>query len=308
MPRPARSLAFTLRGGSRQRSPHLFCSGSDGSFQLLLWNEVSSFDIKTKKDITNAPVPVTLVLQDLADSITAIGLGSDASLAKQVKSTKQIDLLVPDEVIVVGIKLAPLPAATRIDPPQNPIVKTGPTTVEIAWNAAPGIDAYWISLNQRNLGRAVIGSDGQAHFNMKHLLPAMTYGFDIVAAAHYGGVSPATRVSATTVDAFPDLVVRSFKVTPDSPKEGDELTFSTVVENRGTAPVEDGVVVGMKFRVDGKTVCWSDTLRDGLPPGKPVEIHPNGGPNGKVTWKLTRGTHHITALVDDVSRVAESMN
>lgn len=302
---PTHSLAFALRGAPASVH-HTLLQRSDGSFQLLLWNEVSSFDIKTKKDINHAPVPVTLVLQDLAESIAAIGLGSDASLAKQVKSTKQIDLLVPDEVIVVDIKLAPLPMTTRIDPPQNPIVKTGPTAVEIAWAAAPGIDAYWISLNQRNLGRAVIGSDGQARFNMKRLLPAMTYGFDIVAAAHDGGVSPATRVSATTVDAFPDLVVQSFEVSPESPKEGDELTFSAVVENRGTVPVEDGVLIGIKFRVDGKTVCWNDVLRDGLVPGKRVELHPNGGPNDKLTWTLTRGTHHITALVDDVSRIAES--
>lgn len=300
-----RALAFALRGAPPSVH-HTLLQRSDGSFQLLLWNEVPSFDLKRKTDIVNAPVPVTLVLQDLPESVVVSSLGADNALISQSQAAKEIELKVPDEVIIVTIKYAQSPPP-RIDPPQQITVKTQPTSAELSWPVAAGVDAYWVSLNHRRLGPATIGDDGRAHFNVQRLLPATTYTFEVVAASRRGSVSDAATVSATTVDAFPDLVVRSLKVSPDSPKEGDELTFIAVVENRGNAPVDAGVILGAKFRVDGKTVSWNDKTTAGLSPGEQVEIRPSGGgANGKLTWTLARGTRHVSVMADDVNRIVES--
>jgi hypothetical protein len=145
----------------------------------------------------------------------------------------------------------------------------------------------------------------EVHFRAKGLLPATTYPFQVVAAARDGGVSAPTPVAAATVDAFPDLVGRSLKVVPESPKEGDALHFEAVIENIGKAPTEDGVTIGTKFAVDGKTVCWCDNVRGPLAPGQKVTVRSNSGPTGAETWTMTRGAHLITAYIDDVNRIRE---
>ncbi|HAU37318.1 MAG TPA: hypothetical protein DCX07_06325, partial [Phycisphaerales bacterium] len=227
---PTRAMTFSLRGAP-ESVHHTLLQRSDGSFQLLLWNEVPSIDLRAKKDIRNAPVPVRLALRDPAARITVTRLGPDALPPAHFESVREIDLAVPDEVIVVGIRLAKPLRPASLAPPGDVEVKPGPGSVELSWPVRKGADAFWVSLNQRNLGPAQLGPDGKARFRMTGLLPAMTYPFEIVAVSRDGGVSVPAKVSATTVDASPDLVVLSLKTIPESPKEGDTITFSAVVEN-----------------------------------------------------------------------------
>lgn len=304
-PFPPRALAFALRGAP-ETLHHTVLQRSDGSFRLLLWNEVSCFDLKSRKDICNGDVAVKLVLDRKAGWMTVSRLGPDAPPAERFESVKELDLRVPDEVAVVGIKIAGPLRPAAIDPPAAVEAKAEPTSVELSWPFSPGADAYWVTLHKRNLGRADKGADGKARFRMTGLIPATTYPYEIVAASLDGGVSAPAKVSATTVDAFPDLVVRSLRIIPESPKEGDTIIFAAVVENCGNAPTEDGVIVGTKFIVDGKTVCWCDNVRGPLAPGRSIEARPNSGPTGETSWILTRGCHRVTAVVDDVNRIVES--
>ncbi|HOF18812.1 MAG TPA: CARDB domain-containing protein, partial [Phycisphaerae bacterium] len=303
-PFPTRALTFALRGAT-ESVHHTLLQRSDGSFQLLLWNEVPSIDLRAQKDIRNTPIPVRLVLHDPAARITVSRLGPDAPPPSQFESVREIDLAVPDEVIVVGIRLAKPLRPAPLAPPADIEVKASPSSVELSWPVRKGADAYWVSLNQRNCGPAQRGPDGKARFRMSGLLPAMTYPFEIVAVSRDGGVSVPAKVSASTVDASPDLVVLNLKTIPESPKEGETVTFVAVVENRGNAATDSGVAVGVKFGVDGKTVCWSDSFRGPLAPGQKVELKPNNGPGGKSSWVMTRGCHRVTAYVDDVNRIAE---
>ncbi len=57
-----RALEFSLSGDTRNLH-HTLLQKANGDFYLLLWQEVSSFDTKSQKDIANAPVPVTLTLR-----------------------------------------------------------------------------------------------------------------------------------------------------------------------------------------------------------------------------------------------------
>lgn len=300
-----RALSFAL-----QKAPptvhHTLLQRSDGSFQLLLWNEVPSFDLKKKKDIANRAIKVTLLLENEAQSITVSRLGPDAAKPQTFAATKSVELSVPDEVLVVAIKLAQPLQPHPLTTPTGIEATAAATSAELSWPWVEGVDAYWVSCNHRNLGAAQKAADGRAHFAAQRLIPATTYPYEIVAAGQDGGVSAAAKIAVTTVDAFPDLVVRSLKILPESPREGDAISFVAVVENIGKAATEEGVLVGTKFQVDGKTICWCDTLRGPLPPGKPVEVHPNNGPIGKTTWTMTPGTHRVTAIVDDADRLVES--
>ncbi len=302
---PARALTFALEGAP-ETVHHTLLQRADGSFQLLLWNEVPSFDLKARRDLTPPAAKVHLVLKETAESIAILHLGPDAAPAQQFQSVKELDVQVPDEVIVLNIKLAaPLHPPTLAAP--APIeAKTTPTSVELTLPLAQNVDAYWVTLNERNMGQARRGSDGKAHLLVPALIPATTYPFEVVAATVDGGVSAPAKIAATTSDAFPDLVVSSLKVIPESPKEGDTVTFAAVVENRGQAATEPGVLIGTKFSVDGKTICWNDQLRGPLAPGQHAEVKPNSGPSGVTSWVLTHGCHNITAFVDDVNRIVES--
>jgi len=302
---PPRALSFALKGAPPSVH-HTVLQRSDGSFQLLLWNEVSSFDLRRKTDIVNPDVPVRLVLNSEAQSITVSRLGPNAPAPQPFQSVKELDVRVPDEVIVVGIKFAAPLNPAPVDPPTGIEAKTLPTSVDLLWPFAPGVDAYWVTLNHRDMGMAQKGPDGKAHFSATKLIPAMTYPFEIVAARLDGGVSPPTKFSAATVNAFPDLVVKSLKTIPENPKPGEAVNFVAMVANIGNAPTDDGVLIGTKFIVDGKTVSWNDRLRGPLAAGGEAEVKPTSGPFGPKPWTMPPGAHTITAFVDDTNRIIES--
>lgn len=89
-----------------------------------------------------------------------------------------------------------------------------------------------------------------------------------------------------------------------APKEDQPVHFKMVAANRGDAPTEAGVVLGVGFKADGRMNCWSDTFHAPLEPGKSVTLTPNNSPKGPdFIWHITRGLHRITAHVDDVNRI-----
>lgn len=167
-------------------------------------------------------------------------------------------------------------------------------------------DACWVSMNGKNLGYVCPDTEGRGIFKMNKLIPAMTYPLEIVAANCDGAVSEPAKVSATTTDAFPDLTVLDLKTIPESPKEGDMVTIVASIKNCGNLPTKKGVTVGVKFQLNGKTICWSDKFSGPLAPGKEIELSPNGGPKGQTKFKAAKGQQRITAIVDDMYRIVES--
>lgn len=299
------ALTFALRGAPESLH-HTLLQRSDGTFLLLLWNEVTSFDRKTKSDISHNDVPVRLVLAQKAETITVSGLGKGRPAPEKFTGVREVDLLVPDEVVVVEIQLAEPLRPAPLAAPKDIEARAGPTVITLSWPAAEGVDAWWVSLNSRNLGSARPGADGKVRFEVRGLLPARTYPLEIVAVARDGGVSAPAKIAVATQNAFPDLVVKSLQTIPVQPKEGDAVQFVAVIANEGNAPTEAGTVVGVKFSVDGKVHSWSDVLRGPLAPGQTAEVRASGGVGGQTSWTLPRGPHRIAALVDDASRISES--
>ncbi len=104
----------------------------------------------------------------------------------------------------------------------------------------------------------------------------------------------------------PDLVVTDVAWSPASPQTGNEVTFSAVIKNQGTAATPSGTIHGVLFTVDGTSVSWSDNRTASIAAGASVTVTATGGPNGKVSWTAASGTHTVRAFVDDVNRIAES--
>ena len=298
-PFAARALAFALPQAPVSLH-HTLLQRADGTFQLLLWNEVSSFDTKARKALANRDVPVRLVLHRPAAAITVTRLGPATAPVTQFASVKEITVNVPDEVVVVGITPAAPFRPVPIPSPAGLEAKAASTSVELVWPPSPGADAWWVTLSQRQLGRAKPGADGKLHFTAGGLLPGLVYPFEITAASLNGDVSAPAKISVATDTKTPDLVVKKLKLVPASPRKGDKIGFAAVVANIGTAPVDAGVIIGIKFGADGKTVCW-DTSRHGpLAPGQEVEITANS------SWVMSAGSHKFTAFVDDVNRIIEA--
>lgn len=106
--------------------------------------------------------------------------------------------------------------------------------------------------------------------------------------------------------ATPDLAISRITLAPQNPQPGQDVTLSATIENRGAAPSPAGVTHGVKFLVDGKSVCWSDRFNAALAPGQSVTVTANNGEGGVWTWKAVAGAHVIEAQADDVDRIAES--
>src|SRR5260370_472583 len=124
-----------------------------------------------------------------------------------------------------------------------------------------------------------------------------------------------TREQLAAAPNLPDLVITAVTVSPANVAPGQPPTFSATVKNQGGAAVTfsatvqnvgavatpAGVIVGVRFDVDGIAVSWSDTDTQSLAPGASVTLTANSGPSGKSTWSATAGVHTIQAWVDDVN-------
>lgn len=82
---------------------HLLLQKSSGEFDLVLWDEISSYDTKHQQDIANTPVETVLTLGGTAKSLRLYDpVGQDASLANYANTTK-VSLAIPDHPLIVAI-------------------------------------------------------------------------------------------------------------------------------------------------------------------------------------------------------------
>jgi hypothetical protein len=114
------------------------------------------------------------------------------------------------------------------------------------------------------------------------------------------GQSYAWTIAVSDSPSLPDVIVDSVALSPPDPIVGEQMSFTSVVRNIGSAPTPSGVVIGVGYRVDGGQVTWG-AVQGPLAPGASVTVGTQGG-----TWKATPGDHTLTAVVDDVNRFSES--
>jgi hypothetical protein len=145
--------------------------------------------------------------------------------------------------------------------------------------------------------------------------------------AHQLGGTPSNVLMVPVTIAgrapMPDLIVTgvSWQVFrhdyPTGPPvwTGSPVQFSATVKNIGDAPTPPGVIINVRFSVDGAEVTRSnagtDTGTISLAPGESGTFPANTGPPGRVFgtqafWFALPQTHTVTAWVDDRGVIPES--
>lgn len=283
---------------------------ANGDYYLLLWRDVKLYENNPKaagygKEIPVQPVPVTLTLPAVA-AAAVINPRLGAEPQAQLPAGRQLQLTLGDELLMIHLRFAgtqwPLPAATNAaapQPPQQLGADAETYRIRLHWKKEEG-RGYFV----RRLG-AYLGFTRDGAWNDDSLLPAAGYAYEVTAVDAEGNESASAKVQAMTDAHMPDLVLASLHMTPADPAPGQPVVFRAVLRNTGKHPTPQ-VTHGVVFRVDGKTVSWSDTFREPLAPGQSREVSASNGPDGRAEWTMTGGPHILTALADDRDRIRET--
>lgn len=97
-----KALNFTLQG-NRQNIHHTLLHKSDGKFYLVLWQEVSSFNQKTQKDLEVNEKPVTVSFKSRFATANIYQPLESAKVLNRVKNPQKIQLKVPDHPLIVEL-------------------------------------------------------------------------------------------------------------------------------------------------------------------------------------------------------------
>jgi len=305
--RPAfepRALPFTLEGAPA--SVHsLTLQKRDGSYALLLWNEVRNFDSNAKKDLFPAPVPVTVrfaVPMEREASLSLQGATGERASAPVAIDGQTLRIDVPSTVALVVLR--PRDAAGAAPAAPEDLAGTATeNSVHLAWTPPRGGEppaGYFVFRN----GEHVATLSGTAFDDASPLLrPGLGYAYAVQAYAKDGALSPRAETVATTPDRRPDLAAVDLLVDPPHPKAGDAVSFRAVFRNAGTGATPNGTGFGVTFHVDGQFVAWHGGFSKVVAPGESVTVAANGGPKGGGTWKATPGVHILRLKLDDQNRI-----
>lgn len=96
------SLKWSLSPSAKQVH-HLLLQKSDGTYDLVLWQEVSSYDIRHQTDIANPDVTSTLTLDRAAHSIKLYEPVREEDPVSSWSDVKSVSLPIPDHPLVVEI-------------------------------------------------------------------------------------------------------------------------------------------------------------------------------------------------------------
>lgn len=296
-----KSLDYEMTGNSKNVH-HTLLQKSDGTFYMLLWNEVSSFNTRTKQGIDNPPVEVTLNFTTPIGGATLWTL-HDTHSKQSWPKTKSLVVAVPDEIVVLTIY--PANSAVKknkpaiLTAPQKLQSTTGGNNVTLTWQPLKNAQGYFVW----RVGR-YLGYTREPRFADSNLQPNTGYPYEVRAFDNNGFLGEAAQIIATTKNEFPDLVVTEIQL--ENRKAGEEFGLAATIKNQGNAASPAGTTHGVAFFVDGEFVSWSDTFNTSLAPGQSVTVNANNGPKGKKTFTGVAGQHKVRAVVDDVNRINES--
>lgn len=153
-----------------------------------------------------------------------------------------------------------------------------------------------------------------------HLTPEELYIYDAAQGryrvptgfyhVHVGGSSCCLplegQFTLTPAEEKPDLIIRNIRSMPPFPKAGDKVVFLASILNRGTGPSPAGEVHRVIFKVNGRTVSWSESLKQSVPVGGMSLASGTSGPDGRFHWMAQDGTNLISATVDEANRMTET--
>ena len=101
-PTSLKQLAWALNSGDT-KIHHLLLEKSNGTFDLVLWQEVSSYDLTRHTDIHNPTVAAMLTLGQQARRITLYQPVTQAGALRTFNHVRSVPLEIPDHPLVVEI-------------------------------------------------------------------------------------------------------------------------------------------------------------------------------------------------------------
>lgn len=200
-----------------------------------------------------------------------------------------------DRVIPLYVNYTP--AAEPPAPPATLTATPGNAQVSLSWSASADATSYEVVRDGTVIATGVTSTS----YTDTGLTNGVNYCYTVRAVNSAGASGDSTQACATPVaPGQPDLVVTDVSWSPASPVVGNAVTFSATIKNQGAAATPDGVIHGVRFRVDGTTVSCSDNSTATLAAGSSRVVTAN---NCGVTWTATAGTHTVEAYVDDINRI-----
>ncbi len=216
---------------------------------------------------------------------------------------------VVDNASINGIEVIPAPGSSVPAAPTGLTAAVSAGLVTLAWSVPAGTTGLIVRRSTTSGGPySIIASNlTQAIYRDPSFTPNTTYYYVISASNGFGESSFSAETSARPATGLPDLVVTSVNWSPTVLFNGSHTVFTATVLNQGSAALTTSSLLGVGFNLDGAaTVSWySGNIS--LAPGASIVLTANGGPAGVNYWTATGGRHTIIATVDDVNRIAESI-
>ncbi len=302
-----RVLLFSLEGAPPTVHT-LTLQKADGTWLLLVWNEVRNFDSDQKKDIFPEPVPVSLRLRTPVESGTRVLTQNDKGACDSAKVDGVdgvLGLKVPSSVMILKLRPSAAELADKLAPapPGSLSGRTTENWVELNWNptAAPDLGGYFIYRNGGLIGE----TDGTSFVDdSSWVRPGLGYRYAVRAFDSSGNVPALTESTVRTPDKRPDLVITDVEI--PAPEPGGKTRFRATVQNVGEGATPRDVPVAVTFFVDGEIVSWGGTAGASLEAGAAATLEGDGGPSPD--WQATSGAHLLSVKVDDVNRVSGESN
>ncbi len=103
-PPSLRQLKWSL-SAEKSTVHHLLLQKASGEFDLVLWQEIPSYDVNEQRDIRNPPEKAVLTVQQLATRITLYEPSLQMAPLKSYANTATVPLEIPDHPLVIAIDL-----------------------------------------------------------------------------------------------------------------------------------------------------------------------------------------------------------
>lgn len=103
-PPSLRQLKWTL-GEEKSTVHHLLLQKASGEFDLVLWQEIPSYDVNEQRDIRNPPEKTVLTFQQLTRHVTLYEPSLQTAPLKSYANTATVPLEIPDHPLVIAIDL-----------------------------------------------------------------------------------------------------------------------------------------------------------------------------------------------------------
>ena len=272
-----------------------------GEYDVLLWNEVRTYDQGSHRDLAASSVSTTLRFANL-DSASASLLVQDATGAYQTSAVPLAGGACTVPVVPAVSILRITPEKARAGQAIAAAIGLSATATEnsavLHWTMPTGAASAFVYRNDWCIGTV---TSGEYSDRSSWLRPGLGYTYAIQTFDRAGNAAAKSTLVVQTAPRFPNLTVTAFGPVNAHIKPGDEVSFRGTVKNTGNGATPYGLPATITFSVDNQVVAW-DGVDGPLQPGEERSFTATGGP-GHHTWKATPGPHTLRAFADDIDRI-----